>query len=103
LTRCRRLKHLLLPRYIKVYDLKDVLSKIGGKLLSLGLMSVSEEIAEAIISSCPDLEWVEFADLNGVKVVQVSAELVLKNGLKWLTKLKVRGVSVRVGTDWGGY
>jgi hypothetical protein len=81
----------------------DVISAIGGNLLSLGLFYVRDEIADAIVSSCPELEWVEFTDLNGDKKVQISGELVLTKGLKLLTKLKVRGVSVRVGTDWGGY
>jgi hypothetical protein len=103
LTRFKRLKHLLLPRFFDVECLKDVLSVIGGSLLSLGLLSVSKDISDAILSNCPCLEWVEFADLNGDKKTQDFAEMALKKGLKRLTKLKVKGVSVRVGTDWGGY
>ncbi len=34
---------------------------------------------------------------------QTVVEVKIKKGLKNLTKLKVKGVSVRVGTDWCGY
>jgi hypothetical protein len=105
-ARCHELKHLSLrcENEIKNEELKAVLCGIGGNLDSLALWGVNAEVIDMIVKNCGCLRYLELEvfmmESDEVKVEAMKQKL--KSGLKMLAKLKLNGVSVRLGSDWDG-
>jgi hypothetical protein len=100
LTRCRRLKDLI------VSSLRDdtVLPEIGKNLLILDLFIPSKEVISGIVEYCPNLHYLYLEVMGELKDDDLEElKHSLMEGLKKLSKLKVNGMTVRLGTDWEGY
>jgi hypothetical protein len=94
LASCKSLKSLR----VVDWDLSEVLPVIGGNLVSLEIEVSSEEVLAVILKECVNLQYL---DIEGGVAGEESVDAI-KNGLVKLAKLKVNGVSVRLGTDWMG-
>jgi hypothetical protein len=101
LSRCYELKHLSL-RYSQLEDLISILRGVGGHLVSLFLRMAEVKAIGVIIESCPNLQYLEVTIVGSDTTMVESIKMTLKSGLKRLAKLKVNGVSARLGTDWEG-
>jgi hypothetical protein len=93
LASCKSLKSLR----VVDWDLSEVLSVIGGNLVSLEIRVASEAIFAGILKECVNLQYLDI----GIVGLERSAEAI-KVGLVKLANLKVNGASVRLGTDWMG-
>jgi hypothetical protein len=83
------------------WDLIEVLPAIGGNLISLEIGVASNAELELIFEYCSNMQCLEIGEID-VDVEEESVDAI-KNGLVKLAKLKVNGVSIRLGTDWKGY
>jgi hypothetical protein len=100
LARCKGLRHL---RGRNITPSSDVMRAIGGNLIisqcKLGLDGLEE-----IVEYCPNLEnldiWIEDKEGNWVDdETLLSAEGLIKNRLKKLTKLEINCQMIRLGAD----
>ncbi len=84
-------------------ELKVVLCGVGRNLASLALRSVSEEAIGVVVEQCPNLQYLEVKFLQ--RFDSEKGDLIKQTFKVWLNKLaklKVNGVSVRLGTVWAG-
>jgi hypothetical protein len=101
LSRCRGLKHLAL--YRGSFELTNILPALGRNLVSLKYRSSNSylETVNAIIEHCPNLHWLDLNELDAL--TKAMGVFLIKGGLKKLSKLKLNGITVFLGTDWEGY
>jgi hypothetical protein len=86
------------PKVVLVLDPSIGKNLIG---LSLKLSKMDIDTIRMIVKFCPNLEYLAL----GFRFYQVSEEVKneIKDGLKRLSKFRINGDCVRLGTDWVGY
>jgi hypothetical protein len=101
LNRCRGLNHLGM---VWRDGMRDVLRVVGRNLVSLVLWEMSIEEIDGVVEYCPNLQYLQVRiDERMLAVRFDEVKQKLKDGLKRLTKLKLNGAPVRLGTDWVGW
>jgi hypothetical protein len=99
LARCYQLKHLSLCA-IKQADLMIILRGIGRNLVGLSLIEIVwDDVVDIIVESCPNLQCLSVGLPSADAGLIDSFKLTLKSGLKRLAKLRVNGVTVRLGIN----
>jgi hypothetical protein len=64
---------------------------------------VSVDAIDVIVECCPDLQYLDVWMIGVEDELDIAAaKIKLKSGLKRLSKLKVNGEFVQLGTDWKG-
>jgi hypothetical protein len=77
--------------------LRHVLAVIGRELSGLDLRVINCESVKGIVEYCPNLECLYFFEAFESEDRCAALETMIKNGLKRLKVLRVKGKSVRQG------
>jgi hypothetical protein len=103
LSKCKGLDHLSLT--LGKHDLSILLPAIGRNLSSpkYTASEMSSRTVSLIVVHCPALEMLAISWNLSDFEKKIAAVILLRRGLKKLSKLKVNGDSIRLGTYWEGY